>query len=784
MSGQYRAEVMRRVSSAEAELASTKDGDARLQATLTLGRLTAALGEARAVSLLLGAVDLAEGLGRPVLGRAALIELGRCLVAQGDVALGRGNLERGLGEAQRGKDPAAAGHAADAALGLVEAWLADGDLQRAQAALSTVPAGLPQRHLGRALVAREQQDAEATSAALSQALGAANQAGDPLAVLLFGARCEGLSAALESPSLEARVERLSSDALKHTLRAILAVSEAPQADPWSATADALRRLLAARAVELQAGGIRVWSPTGAEQRIERTLEVEGLRAGIVGGQPHPERDLAAELLLRVSRRFGGSTGAGERVLHMLDRLVESDLEGPQLFELAVQLAVEATGAARGRLLRVSGVSSLEVGEDASFVSRSLLRHVVLTGRPLVLEDASESPPVSAGESVGAKGLRSVLAAPLLGKRGRVLGVLYLDDPGTAGRFGPGEAAVAVGFAARLGPQLEDDLRAQLRASGRPLEGAGPWIPPALLESVRSSDVPVLVSGESGVGKEHFARAAAAGSKRAQGPFVVVSCGTIPDELLESELFGHEQGAFTGAHVRREGMFQRANGGVLFFDGLQDASPRLQAEVLRAVERGEVRPLGGQVEQVDVRVIGSYAGDPARGVSEGRLRQDLYYRFSVLHVTLPPLRERKGEIPALARALLTRLGAPDRELSAKALARLESHTWPGNLRELQATLERALVEAGPEPLKAAHLRFKAPLRPGGEEPMRLNSRQLHLVETLTPGQVVKNADHAVAWGISPATAWRDLVGLAKAGLLVAEGKGRGAIYRAPARTERG
>jgi len=148
-----------------------------------------------------------------------------------------------------------------------------------------------------------------------------------------------------------------------------------------------------------------------------------------------------------------------------------------------------------------------------------------------------------------------------------------------------------------------------------------------------------------------------------------------------------------------------------------------------------------------------------------------------------LRDRMSELPSLVGELLARLGAPERELSAKALSRLQSHSWPGNLRELQATLERALVEAGPEPLKASHLRFKSPVRASGQAaPLRLNPRQLHLVESLTPGQVVKNADHAASWGISPATAWRDLVGLAKAGLLVAEGKGRGAIYRAPARTE--
>jgi len=776
----YQSALTSLLAKAEVNLASAKAGDPQLEATLALGRLSGALGEARAVGLLLSAVDSAEALGREELGRAAVIELGRCLVRGRDVVLGRGNLDRGLGEAQRASDDLVPEHVALAALGLVEAWLAEGDLQRAQATLALAPRKSPHLQLGIALLALANDDRSAAAEALQAGLAACAKLQDPISAATLGSEIERTLGSLHQPTTGERIDQLSPEGLRTTLRSILQICDAPNEDPWSAAADVLRRLHGAAGVELEVGGIKTQSPSGADLQPERELEEGVVSARFQGGELNEERDFLSRLILKVCQRMTApSQRASERVLQMLDRLLESDLEGSQFFELATQLAVEATGAARGRLIRLtSGAANpWEVGEADSFVSRSLLRHVVLTGRPLLLEDASDAPPVAVGESVGAKGLRSVVAAPLFGRRGRVLGVLYLDDPGTIGRFGAAEAAVVAGFAARLGSQLENDLRAQLRSAAQPRSGTELPIPVQFLDSARGSDVPLLISGESGVGKEHLARRIHAESQRSEKPFVVAACGAIASELLESELFGHEAGAFTGAVGAREGLFQRANGGVLFFDGLQDASPRLQAELLRAVESGEIRPLGGAPQTVDVRVVASYMGDPQQGVSEGRLRQDLYYRLSVLQLRLPPLRERGHELESLVQALLTRLGEPERKLTAKAMARLTAYTWPGNLRELQASLERAMVEAGSETLQARHFRFKAPIRRLGEAPLRLNSRQLHVVSTLLPGQVLRNADHAAAWGVSPATAWRDLVGLAKAGLLHAEGKGRGALYRA-------
>ncbi|MGE0709945.1 MAG: sigma 54-interacting transcriptional regulator [Planctomycetota bacterium] len=764
---------------AEVALASTRGTDAKLEATLTLGRLAAALREPRAPGLLLAAVDAAEELGRPELGRAAVLELGRCLVRGGEVVLGRGHLERALGEAQRAEDPLVPGHVAAAALGLVEAWLQEGDPARAQAAQALAPRESPQAALAAGLVAAARGQGDRAREALARAAAGAAAFRDPIAAATFAHELRLAQGALERPALTDRLRALPAEAAREALAAILAVCEAPAGDPWPVAADALRRLSGAAAAEVEVAGRAVASPPQADLEGAREVARGELILRLQGAAGGELPELLTELLLAVCARLGTRAGdSSARVLQMLDRLVESDLEGAQLLELATQLAVEATGAARGRLIRLpaSGEVGWTGGPEASFVSRSLLRHVVLTGRPLLLEDASEAPPLAVGESVGAKGLRSVVAAPLLGRRGQVLGVLYLDDPGAAGRFGPGELAVVAGFAARLGPQLESELRARLREGGG--GATAELVPRGLIEGVSGAEAPLLICGEGGVGKEHFARAVHAASPRREGPFVVLSCSTVADELLESELFGHEQGAFTGAHARRDGFFQRAAGGILFLDGLQEASPRLQAELLRAVETHEVRRLGGEVERVNVRVLAAFQGDPAAGVSAGRLRQDLYYRLSVLRVDLPPLRERRAEVPALARALLARLGEPDRELTPGALERLTAHPWPGNLRELQACLERALLEAGGDALRARHLRLELPAPRGVDAALRLNPRQLQALSALRPGQVLRTGDYMTQWGVSPATAWRDLSGLVKAGLLEGDGKGRGALYRLP------
>ncbi len=205
-----------------------------------------------------------------------------------------------------------------------------------------------------------------------------------------------------------------------------------------------------------------------------------------------------------------------------------------------------------------------------------------------------------------------------------------------------------------------------------------------------SQAPVFIHGESGVGKERVARLIHAQGPRAGGPFVPVNCGAIPEHLLESELFGHVKGSFTGAGADREGLFQTAIGGTLFLDEIGAVPPAMQVKLLRALQERAVRPVGARQEiPVDARVLSATHEDLAALVRKGRVRQDFYYRINVIEVTVPPLRDRTQDIPALTADLLARIAGGERlELTPAALAALQAYAFPGNVRELENILERA------------------------------------------------------------------------------------------------
>jgi DNA-binding NtrC family response regulator len=216
---------------------------------------------------------------------------------------------------------------------------------------------------------------------------------------------------------------------------------------------------------------------------------------------------------------------------------------------------------------------------------------------------------------------------------------------------------------------------------------------AVLERVAESDATVLIEGETGTGKELVARALHDASRRRRGPFVAVDCGALPEGLLESELFGHVRGAFTGAAQPRNGMIVRADGGTLLLDELGRISPTVQARLLRVLEERVVRPLGGDSERaVDVRVIAASRDDIDAEVAAGRLRPDLLYRLAVVRVGLPPLRTRREDLAILVRELLRRRGFADEAPGGPNLERLFAHGWPGNVRELRNVLDRAIALA--------------------------------------------------------------------------------------------
>ncbi|MAR00732.1 MAG: sigma-54-dependent Fis family transcriptional regulator [Oceanospirillaceae bacterium] len=225
-----------------------------------------------------------------------------------------------------------------------------------------------------------------------------------------------------------------------------------------------------------------------------------------------------------------------------------------------------------------------------------------------------------------------------------------------------------------------------------------------IRQVAPYDISVLLMGESGTGKELAARALHYNSLRWDKPFVVENCGALPDELLESELFGYKRGAFTGAVEDRIGLFERANGGTVFLDEIGEVSPAFQVKLLRVLQEGEIRPLGSSItRKVDVRVIAATNKHLEEEVAAGRFREDLYYRLATVTVNLPPLRERRRDIPALANALLDKtmatLGKTVKGFSEEALDCMQQYHWPGNVRELQNEVSHMLVTCRGDELSA-------------------------------------------------------------------------------------
>ena len=249
------------------------------------------------------------------------------------------------------------------------------------------------------------------------------------------------------------------------------------------------------------------------------------------------------------------------------------------------------------------------------------------------------------------------------------------------------------------------------ASERPILGQSPSIRRVveLVKTVAATDTSVLITGESGVGKELVARAVHANSPRAYMPLVVVNCGALPEGTLESELFGHERGAFTGAQYRHKGKFELADGGTLFLDEIGEVTPKIQVELLRVLEEKRVTRLGGSASvKADFRLVAATNRDLERAVADGDFREDLFYRINVFGIHVPPLRERREDVRDLALHFAQRfaqqMNRPLPQFTAAALRRLEEHDWPGNVRELSNAIERALVVRRGDVIDADDLPF--------------------------------------------------------------------------------
>lgn len=416
-----------------------------------------------------------------------------------------------------------------------------------------------------------------------------------------------------------------------------------------------------------------------------------------------------------------------------------------LLEQVIDTMVLWTGVERGLLLlrapdgrlvprAARNLARQDLAGEQLELSTGLARRAISEREAICATDAS----AQVGDlhaSVHALGLRSVLAVPLIA-RGDVLGVVYLDDRVRRGAFGPGELAWvrlvasqaalaiadardqallrrAVRKAERANARLAADLgareaelasvRAELASAGaetrfRYDEIAGRSEPMRamlrLVDRVTTSDVPVLLAGESGTGKELVARAIHGNGPRSSRPFVSENCGSVPETLLESTLFGHVRGAFTGASATRAGLFDVADGGTLFLDEIGEMPLSMQTKLLRVLQNGEVRPVGGERPHlVDVRIIGATHRDLEAMVARGTFRDDLFYRLHVVSIRVPPLRERREDIPLLVSRFIEKYSNGRKvKVTRAAMDRLVAFPWPGNVRQLENELRRALVLA--------------------------------------------------------------------------------------------
>ncbi len=645
------------------------------------------------------------------LGEQALRALlrGRALAGRGDGEAAREALQEACFLARRG---GADRLEVEGLLALAEVSLERGDDERMQLALrrarqAAEAAGWDECVARARLLAAERE--------LARGRGNAAAARDDAAAAasVFAAHERGDLAwrALAAEADAARLADAEADA------AVLALAARQALETWLAAApDADRERLAAhpraRALALLAApnapaGIDLppasHPPATADAALDRTLH-------------------AAEL---------------ERLL-AINRALNSNLEPRAVLSILVDTAIELTGAERGFvLLDQGGESVVEIARGAGGaeldgaereLARGVARGVMRDGRPLLALDALTDARLSASVSIHALAIRSLLAAPLA-VRGEAAGAIVLDSRRAAAAFEPrhlelvarlaDQAGIALGNARlvdelrrqadeirRLNEQLSKEVEEQrieilekqssleVRFRYESIVGASPPMQRVyrILDKIVPTEIPVLITGESGTGKDLVARVVHYNGPRREQRFVTVNCAALTETLLESELFGHRRGAYTGADRDRKGLFEQADHGTLFLDEIGEMPMHLQPKLLRAIQFGEIRRLGEDLpRQVDVRIVAATNRELTAAVREGRFREDLLYRLDVARVHLAPLRERIEDVGLLVDAIFEmlgqRAGTPPRRLEPAALRLFLRHNWPGNVRELEHELTK-------------------------------------------------------------------------------------------------
>jgi transcriptional regulator with GAF, ATPase, and Fis domain len=606
-----------------------------------------------------------------------------------------------------------------------------------------------------AVLYAEASDEPAASAHLAHAEAAAERAEiDDVELGLARAACFGLRRDWREAQREAeRAVSRANERGEFALQ-ILALSAAARAAEQRGDASLMRARLSELRAQLDTAALTLTSADRARLRGVRAYRAA--LSALPAKAPDPATPAAD----------GGGDARFRRLTGIAKRLT-AETSPRRLYELLLDAAIDLTHAENGFLMLRNAEGELRVRAGRTLgerdqaersISHSIVSRVLSSGQALSTVDAIRDERLSGASSVHALALRSVLVVPLRNAH-EILGVIYLDDRLRPFAFGDDEVALSTDLAdiASIALEASERLRRERRAvrrlratqaelarqlekqaielaswkGAKQLAGEHAGIvahSPAMRETlelalrVARSDVPVLIRGESGTGKELIAKAIHAASSRKDAPFVSENCGAIPETLLESTLFGHVKGAFTGADRRHHGLFEAADGGTLFLDEIGEMSPAMQVRLLRVLQDGEVRPIGGErATRVHVRVLSATHRDVDAMLERGGFREDLFYRLAVVSLALPPLRERIDDILPLVQYFLAKY-APGRptKIDKRVLEKLASHGWPGNVRQLENEIRRALALASGDTLREEHFSVFAQ-RQGSTDPTDLDLR---------------------------------------------------------------
>jgi transcriptional regulator with GAF, ATPase, and Fis domain/tetratricopeptide (TPR) repeat protein len=662
--------------------------------------------------------------------------------------------------------------------------------------------------LGLARISRERGVLEAADCLLTEALDALQEANDEGSLL--DARCELVRLRLEqgrpAEALEAAEEaagRLGEAGVTDEAKLMGLLGKArAAAGKQEEAAQAFRRSL-----DLLEGTESVEAIATAHLEVGRWLVEAGPAPGFRAAERHltlakegfeklgaPRRTQEAEDLLA---KLGEEPSAGLAMpagdtrklgsLYRMMTLVNSAETSAGVLDQVLDLAVHAVGGERGLIILLDeGSGDLHVRAraevdaatitDARRVSETVVRQVAGAGAPVFSADALHDARFSGYDSIKLHRIACFMCVPLA-LRGKVAGTIYVDSCNLGKRFTEDDVTYLVAFAhhaaiamenLRVREELEREnkyLQEQLRGTYafKSVVGRSSCMEPVYktMAMVARSPVSVVIQGETGTGKELIARAVHFASERTKGRFVPVNCSAMPEQLLESELFGYVKGAFTGAVKNTPGLFHVADGGTAFLDEIADMSPNLQAKLLRVLETGEVKQLGKPTaDHVDVRIMCATNRDLEREMVEGHFREDLYYRLKGVTLNVPPLRERREDIPLLVTHFLQqynrRLGKKVRSVAEEAMSWLVDREWPGNVRELEHAVEVAVALCEGRTVTLDTLLLAVGARPAVPPPeQRAGKATLAQMRAAADRRYVRGALEAAAWNVSEAARRLDI-----------------------------